>query len=413
MIAATSSTPSTVLVQGAGIAGLTLAYWLQRRGSRVVVIERATAPRPGGQAVDVRGPALEVVELMGAGERTRAARTRMRGMSVVDPDDGRELLRSETTTFTGGPLDGPDVEVLRDDLAAVLLAVVEEQAVSVPVPATFRWGTRVTALDQHDDGITVTLSGGERLRVDLVVGADGLHSGIRGLVVPQDQVRTRDLGTHLAVFTLPNIFGLHEWQVFAARQGLMCGLYTARDDTEVRATMGYAGPAGYRHDDPAGQRAALAAAYRDFGWWAPRMLAGMADARDFYLAPMVQVLLERWSWGRAVLLGDAAWCTTPLSGQGTSLAVVGAHVLAGELALHPGDVAAGLAAYERRMRPFVLANQQLALENQQRSQAAFVAGDGGSEVDDAAGGIEHHAAAAAAAIALPRYPDTAPAPAVP
>lgn len=404
----------TVLVQGAGIAGLTLAYWLQRRGCRAVVVERAAAPRRGGQAVDVRGPALQVVDLMGAGDRLRSARTRMRGMSVVDPDDGRELVRSTAATLTGGPLDSPDVEILRDDLADLLLAAVREDAAAAVAPAELRWGTRIVTLEQDDHGVTAGLDDGERIRADLVVGADGLHSGIRSLVVPAAEVGTHDLGTHLAVFTMPNVFGLHEWQVFAARSALMCGVYTARQDTEVRVTMGFAGQGGYRHDDPAAQREALADAYRDFGWWAPRMLAGMAQAPDFYLAPMVQVLLERWSWGRVALLGDAAWCTTPLSGQGTSLALVGAYVLAGDLATHPGGTGAALASWEQRMRPFVTANQQLALVNEQRSRAAFGLDDGpGGPDGPGAGagqgtvtGIEQHwVASAASAVELPRYPD--------
>lgn len=426
----------TVLVSGAGVAGLTVAHWLQRFGFDVTVIESAPAPRQGGQAIDVRGPALEVVDRMGIGDAVGAARTRMRGMSVIDPSDGSELMSSTTATLTGGPLDSPDVEMLRDDLAAVLLSSLDLGPSDGRSSVRLHHGTRIERLVQRGDGVDVTLTGGEVVHADLVIGADGLHSGVRRLAFPEAAVGRLDLGTHLSVFTMPNIFDLHEWQVFAARGPLMCGAYTARKDTEVRVTMGYRGTADYRYDDLDAQRAAIASAFADFGWWTPQMLDGMGRAEDFYLAPMVQILMDSWSRGRVVLLGDAAWCTTPLSGQGTSLAIVGAYVLAGELAAADGDVARALAGFETLMRPFVAANQHLALVNEQRSRAMFGlqdpdapallddadpgmpmadvgttaterSGEGGS-IDPESGIQDHWVATAATAIELPDYPDPAP-----
>ncbi len=140
-----------IVVSGAGIAGPALAHGLVAAGHRVTVVEAAAAPRPGGQAVDVRGPALEVAERMGIGVAVRRARTDMRGMSIVAPD-GRELMSTTSTTLTGGPVGGPDVEILRDDLAAMLLAAVPG--------AEYRFGDRIAALTEHDDGVEV--DAGER-----------------------------------------------------------------------------------------------------------------------------------------------------------------------------------------------------------------------------------------------------------
>lgn len=432
-----SSPVRTVLVSGAGVAGLTLAHWLQRFGFDVTVVEAAQAPRQGGQAIDVRGPALEVVDRMGIGDAVVAARTRMRGMSVIDPSDGSELMSSTTATLTGGPLDSPDVEILRDDLAAVLLSSLDLGPSAGGSSVRLRHGTKIQGLIQHDDGVDVTLTDGDVVHADLVVGADGLHSGVRRLAFPEAAVGRLDLGTHLSVFTMPNTFDLHEWQVFAARGPRMCGVYTARQDTEVRVTMGYRGTADYRYDDLDAQRAAIATAFADFGWWAPRMLDGMDRAEDFYLAPMVQIRMDSWSRGRVVLLGDAAWCTTPLSGQGTSLAIVGGYVLAGELAAADGDVARALAGFETLMRPFVAANQHLALVNEQRSRAMFGLGDPdapdllgaystneagtahvgtttsgqydeGGSIDSESGIQDHWVDTAATAIELPDYADALP-----
>ena len=343
-----------VLVSGAGIAGPALAHFLLARGHRVTVVEAATRPRPGGQAVDVRGPALDVLDRMGLGADLRAARTDMRGMSIVAPD-GAELTSTTTTTLTGGPLDSPDVEILRDDLAGMLARAA--------AGAEWCFGERVVEIGPDH----VRLAGGRTLEPDVVVGADGLHSGVGRLAGLVDDAALRPLGTHLAVYTMPNVFGLDRWQVFARFPGRMAGLYTARGNREVRVNLGVEAAAAYDHRDVAAQKRLIADAFAGCGWWVPRMLEGLGAAPDFYLAPMTQVVAPAWSRGRVVLLGDAAWCTTPLSGQGTTLALVGAHLLARELGTRP--VPAALASWEERMRPVAEADQHLAVENAVRVAA--------------------------------------------
>jgi 2-polyprenyl-6-methoxyphenol hydroxylase-like FAD-dependent oxidoreductase len=380
-----------VLVSGAGIAGAALAHGLLRAGHRVTVVESAPAPRPGGQAVDVRGPALEVADRIGVGAQVRAARTDMRGMSIVAPD-GRELMSTTTTTLTGGPVDGPDVEILRDDLAALLLGAAEG--------AEYRFGDRIAALAQDDDGVAVTLASGATERADVVVGADGLHSAVRSLAGFGGAGVLHHLGSHLAVYTMPNVFGLDRWQVFCRYPDAMAGLYTARGNAEVRINLGFEAPdLTYDHRDLDAQRRLLTDAFAGRGWWVPQMLSGLAEAEDFYLAPMSQVVLPRWSAGRVVLLGDAAWCTTPLSGQGTSLAMIGAYLLAHELTgvgTSRADLTSAFDAWEARLRPVVLADQRLALENAERTQEMMGSLDAQGAQEAVGGGDEHWAAASAA-----------------
>lgn len=382
-----------VLVSGAGIAGPALAHGLLQAGHRVTVVEAAATARPGGQAVDVRGPALEVADRIGIGAALRAARTDMRGMSIVAAD-GRELMNTTSTTLTGGPVGGPDVEILRDDLAALLLAAAPG--------AEYVFGDRITGLVEHDDAVEVTLASGRTERADVVVGADGQHSGVRRLAGLDSPATMRHLGSHLAVYTMPNEFGLDRWQVFCRFPDAMAGLYTARGNAEVRVNLGWEAPdLTYDHRDLATQRRLVAEAFEGRGWWAPRMLRGLADAADFYLAPMAQVVLPRWSTGRVVLLGDAAWCTTPMSGQGTSLAVVGAHLLAhelGPLGSSPSTTALSEAywRWESTLRPVVLDDQRLAIENAERTQAMAEALDVDGAEAAIGGGDEHWAATTAA-----------------
>ncbi|WP_161992247.1 FAD-dependent monooxygenase [Pseudonocardia sp. EV170527-09] len=380
-----------ILISGAGIAETTLAWWLRRHGFRPVVVESAPGPRPGGQAVDVRGPALTVVDRMGLGAALRAARTAMDGMSLVD-EDGTEVFRSTEVTLTGGPVASDDVEILRDDLAALLTGALHG--------VEHRWGDRVVALDPDPaGGARVRFASGTEEHYDLVVGADGQHSGVRRLALgPDDDGRLVPLGQHVAVFTLPNTFGLSRWQVFLQRPDAMAGLYTAHDDTEVRVMLGFSDPdATYHHRDLGAQRALVTRHFAGGGWWLPELLAGMDRAEDLYLTPITQVRLPTWSRGPVALLGDAAWCPTLLSGQGTTLAVVGAYVLAGELARSGGDPGAAAAAHERRMRGWVEANQELALTNAARVRDL-------TAPDTAAPGlVEHWAATAATALTLPEY----------
>ena len=309
----------------------------------------------------------------------------MRGMSFVDPD-GTEVYSSTDLTLTGGPLDSADVEILRDDLSGLLAGVTAN--------VEYRYGDAITGIRQDAGDVRVTFEHGSPRTFDLVVGADGLWSGVRLLAFDPGDVELNHLGSHIAVFTMPNTFGLDRWQVFCQAPGKMAGVYTARDNAEVRVTMGFDGPdLAYDHRDVVRQKELLAAAFAGDGWWVPAMLDGMADAKDFYFAPMTQVRMPRWSTGRVALIGDAGYCATPLSGQGTSLAMVGAYVLAGELGRADGDHAVAFAAYERRMRDFVAANQRLALVNADR-------------VRDLADGqpiAEHWVESAATAISLERY----------
>ncbi|MEU5834380.1 FAD-dependent monooxygenase [Streptomyces diacarni] len=347
---------STVLISGASVAGLTLAYWLRERGFDATVVERAPAPRPGGQAIDVRGVALDVLERMGLLDEARAARTRMRGMSMHD-GEGNELWRSTEMTYSGGRMDSGDIELLREDLTALLHRSVDGRA-------AFLFGTSLTALDQRPDGVAAVFADGTCRTFDHVVGADGLHSGVRRLVFGPESDHLHHLGAHVAVFSTDNFAGLDNWQVWSQGEDASYCLYPVRDNTELRATLGFmAGPLDYDHRDTEQQRTLLAARLSTLGGDTPKLLEAMRTAPDFYFDAMAQVRMDHWTRGRVALVGDAGYCSSPLSGQGTSLALTGAYVLADELGRTADDFGAAFARYERRMRPFVALNQALATEN--------------------------------------------------
>ncbi|BDM74306.1 hypothetical protein HEK616_77930 (plasmid) [Streptomyces nigrescens] len=346
----------TVLISGGGIAGPVLAYWLHRHGFAPTVVERAPGPRPGGQAVDIRGVALDVIERMGLREQTRSVRTRMRGMSILDPD-GHEIDRSTEATFSSGRLDSDDIELLREDLVRMVYAATRTDV-------EYLFGTGITALDEDDAGVHVDFDRGASRRFDLVIGADGLHSAVRRLAFGPEERFAHHLGSYLSVFSADNFLALDHWQMWLRDGDAGFGIMPVRDNTELRIAFGFrSAPLGDDLRSHDALRRLVADKLAALRWEGTRLAKAVWEAPDFYCDAMAQIRMDHWSQGRVALLGDAGHCPSPLSGQGTSLALVGAYVLADCLARARGDHQAGYSHYEQRMRPFVRLNQALATEN--------------------------------------------------
>ena len=327
-----------VLVTGASIAGPALAHWLHRRGAEVTVVERAPALRPGGQAVDARGVAKEVIRRMGLDAAVRAARTDTAGAYTVDVDGN--VLETFRADDDGGDGYIAEIEILRGDLSRVL-----DDGTRDGVEYIF--GDRIAALTQDADGVDVTFAGGDRRRFDLVVGADGLHSALRTMVFGPHERFVRHLGRMMAFYTVPNDFGLDRWLIDYQESGTgrSAGLRPIQDATRAMAMFSFlAADLDIDYRDIAAQKRLLRERMADLGWLAPRILAHLDDTPDFYLDQVAQVVMDRWSSGRVGLLGDAAFSSSPLSGAGTGLALVGAYLLAGELAAAGWDPEAGFAA---------------------------------------------------------------------
>jgi 2-polyprenyl-6-methoxyphenol hydroxylase-like FAD-dependent oxidoreductase len=345
----------TVLISGASVAGPALAFWLQRRGFIPTIVERNPALRVGGQAIDIRGVALKVVDQMGLLEQVRSHRTRLRGMTVLDCH-GQEVERTTERTLSGGRFDSGDIELFRDDLARILYTATQNEA-------EYIFGDTISILDMEESSVEVMFESGHRRRFDLVVGADGLNSGVRRLTFGKDSSFVHHLGFHIAIFAAPNRLDLADWQLgFRGENGGFV-IYPTRDNDELRVFLYFKtdhfdlGPL-----DLAQQKALIAERCGWIGGPMPAMLTELEGATDLYLGALAQTRMPAWSSGRIVLVGDAAYCPSPFSGQGTSLALVGAYVLAQELA-RAGAHPRAFAAYERRMRPFVDLNHAIALND--------------------------------------------------
>ncbi|MER7334770.1 MULTISPECIES: FAD-dependent monooxygenase [unclassified Micromonospora] len=344
----------TVLISGAGIAGTTLAYWLRRHGFIPTVVERAALLRDGGYKVDVRGVALDVIDRMGLLADMQKARTEIRRASFVDAAGS---VRASMDGDLFGGRAGEDIEVMRGDLSRMIYGRTQGDV-------EYILGDTVTGLTDGPDGVRVSFRHAAPRAFDLVVGADGLHSVTRNLAFGDESRFIRHLGHHVSIFSVPNHLGLDREEVTYPLPGRTALVYSTRQDTAAKAMFLFADPRqAYDRRDVRAQQALLAEAFHDAGWEVPRLLDAMRDAPDFYFDSISQVHLNRWSNGRVTLVGDAAYCASPASGQGTSLALVGAYVLAGELAAADGDHRAAFGRYEERMRGFVEQNQRLGPSN--------------------------------------------------
>jgi 2-polyprenyl-6-methoxyphenol hydroxylase-like FAD-dependent oxidoreductase len=340
----------TVLISGAGIAGPSLALWLTRNGFRVIIVEVASGIRPGGQTVDLRGAGGDVVERMGLMPQMREHALEQRGVAWV-ASDGSHRAEMPVTAFDGNGLVSK-LEILRGDLVDVLYNATKDSV-------EYRFSTRISSLHQTDDGVEVALADGSRLRADLVIGADGPHSAVRSLVFGPEEQFVKPLGGYNAWFTAPDHVGLDGWYLmYLAPGGLNASMRPTHDRAMAKAGLAFASePISYDRHDVDQQRRLLADRFVGAGWQCDALLAAAQEADDFYFDSFLQVHMPSWSAGPVALVGDAGYCASPLSGMGTSLALVGAYILAGELgpaeAFAAQNIPGAMQRYQNTMRPYV------------------------------------------------------------
>ncbi|MBK5343543.1 FAD-binding monooxygenase [Pseudomonas sp. MWU13-2625] len=338
-----------VLVTGASIAGPALAYWLSRQGMDVTVVERAPAFRDGGQTIDVRGAGRVVVQRMGLEEQIRANTTHEQGIAFVDQNNQTKAF-IDVDAFDG---DGPiaELEILRGELARLLIQHSEDRV-------TYRFGDSIETLEDDGEQVHVRFEQGGEQVYDLVIVAEGIGSTTRNQVFG-DEVQRRPLNLYTAYFTVPRQPSDGQIMRWHNIPGGRCVCLRPDNLGTTRAFLSFQqAPSGYEKLPKDQQVTLLKQIFTDAGWETPRVLAALEEATDLYLDAVGQVKMPRWSKGRIALVGDAAYCASPISGMGTSLGLCGAYVLAGELSRHTNHTDA-FAAYEKRLRPFVTQAQSV------------------------------------------------------
>ncbi|PCC73763.1 2-polyprenyl-6-methoxyphenol hydroxylase [Nannocystis exedens] len=344
-----------ILISGASVAGPVLAYWLKRYGFQPTVVERAPGLRKtGGHAVDLFRPAMDIVEKMGVLAEIEARATgtehltlRRDGVKRAVEVDVKRILQTVSRRHC---------EIMRDELAEVLIGASRGEVEYV-------YGDSIASLRQDDAGVDVTFERGAPRRFDLVVGADGLHSNVRRLVFGEERQFSHPIGAYLAVASIPNYLDLRDRTILVSGVDRLAGVYSARHMDDARVVFLFRSPREleYHHRDVARQKQLLTEAFAGMGWEVPRLLEEARRAQVFYFDTITQLRMDTWTRGRVTLAGDAGYSPGAAVGGSTSLAIVGAYVLAGELAAAGGDHVRGFRNCEETLQQYVMHSRAFAL----------------------------------------------------
>lgn len=335
------------LISGASIAGPATAFWLHKAGYEVTIVEQAPGIRKGGYTVDMRGISRKVAEKMGILDKIWERKNDLKSADVVDKHS--RVLASMSADFLGGQGPVSDLEIMRGDLAQILYDLTKNTT-------HYIFGDSITAIKDTSEGAYVTFEKGNPQTFDFVIGADGAHSNVRAKVFGSEAKFVQPLGYYVSIFTIPNYLKLDRKELlYNIPGGKVVGIHnTAHDETTATVMFYFASPPlRYDYHDVRTQKRLLAKAFENEKWEVPTLLGAMYTAPDFFFDSMNLIKMDSWSKGNVTLVGDAAYCPSALSGQGTNLALVGAYVLGGELANAGGDHQKAFRAYEATMREYV------------------------------------------------------------
>lgn len=344
------SASKRVLISGGGIGGLTLAYWLHRSGMTPVVIERAPQLRTGGYAIDFTGSGFDVAERMGILPALQARQVPVDELVYVD-GRGSRIAALQIERMKQLVMGGRYLALMHQTLERVLHDAVKDDV-------EIRFGTSLASLEQTADGVDVCYENGERERFDLVAGADGIHSKVREFAAgPEEQFR-RFMGYALASYRLPDRYGLGRSWTMNVEPGRIAGVYASEEPGSVFAFFMW--KCDQPEHRPRAQRfAQLREAFSGAGWIAAHMLANAPDPSEMFMDIVAQIEMPSWHAGRVAFIGDACACPTLASGQGASLAMAGAYLLAASLREN-SDYQTAFTRYEEAARPYVEAQQRAA-----------------------------------------------------
>ncbi|MEV6768104.1 FAD-dependent monooxygenase [Nocardia sp. NPDC051030] len=339
----------SVLISGAGIGGSTLAYWLGRNGFEVTVVERATGQRSSGNPIDVRGPALGVVEEMGILPELRKAATGVGRLTFVDAAGRRKA--SVATSDSSGDAPGAEFELSRTELARILLGAARDHA-------DIRWGESISGITPGASNVAVTFRNSAPQTFDYVIGADGLHSNVRRLVFGEEREFVRHIGMYVATLPVQRAYGDPDEVVMYNTPGRSISVHPAGG--KPLAALMFRSPAvpGYDYRALDQHKRLVLEAFEGRTGSFGEVLDQVRAAEDIYFDAVSRVRLPRWSKGRVALLGDAG-SSLSLFGDGSSLAIAGAHTLAAELSSNPDDPDTALRRYEQRHRTLTTPKQRM------------------------------------------------------
>jgi len=337
-----------IFISGGGLAGLTLAYWLQKYGHTPVIIEKADGLRRDGYAIDFFGSGYDVAEKMGVLDTLKAQQIKVAYLSYLN-EDGSQAARLDIDLMRRA-LDGRYLPLMHRTLEETLYNAIKDTV-------DIRFGQSLKAIAQTADSVTATFEDGSQESFDLLIGADGFHSNTRGLVFGPEENFTHYLGYYFACGTFPDDYQIGKsWKNYA-EPGRLVGAYASDKEGEAISILIWEAPdEGYI---PHAERlSVLREKFDGVGWLTSQILDDM-PVDSIYMDTVTQIKMPVWSKGRVALVGDACGCMTLISGQGASMALGGAYILAEALSQYE-DYAIAFRVYENQVRPEIEMRQEKA-----------------------------------------------------
>lgn len=341
-----------ILISGAGIAGVSLAFWLKKFGFNPTIIEISPKLREGGYAIDFMGAGYDVAERMGIVPALSKVDINFSKLTFVDENDNER--GSMDYQKIKELMDNRAFTLLRSDLARVIYDSLDKSVEII-------YGDTIDKIEQNDENVTVTLRSGISRSFDLLVGADGLHSNVRNLAFGSEAQFEKYYGYYTSSFTIDNFS--YEGRAFAMFNTpyKQVAIYSSNDNKTTTFFI-FASPQklSYSHHDIEKQKQILKDEFINSGWKCAELLSKIDTTPDFYFDSVSQIKMENWSSGRITLVGDACDCPSLLSGKGSTLAMVGAYILAGELKLANGNYKSAFDNYQNLFKPFIDKKQKAA-----------------------------------------------------
>ena len=333
-----------ILISGASFAGLCTAYWMNRLGYRVTIVELFGGLKKGGTPVNILGDTIGVVRRMGLLEQIRAHQIAMEVMEFKDANDvtlRRDLIQKDQEAK--GEV---EYEIERDVLLHLLYHLVRDNV-------EFIFGDSITGLKETCDQVEVTFKNAPQQKYGLVFGCDGIHSIVRRLWFGPETDYSRFLQAYASIVIVDKLLipekNIHLYS--EPGRSVMLNAYNGKTDIVLCFFSASEIPYDYRNE--AQQREIIMDQFRGTGWRVQELLSEINQSKTFYFDKLCQLSMPSWTKGRVALVGDAAYCASPAAGRGGSLAIDGAAALADAFEKHPGDVEAAFREYNKSFRPFI------------------------------------------------------------
>ncbi|RFS16797.1 FAD-dependent monooxygenase [Emticicia sp. C21] len=333
-----------VLISGASFAGLSTAYWMNKLGYQVTIVEIGNGLKRGGTPVNIEQDTVGTVKRMGLFESIKANRISMEMLEFKNADDiteGITVLRE-----AGDELPDDSFEIERDVLLNMLFETVQHDT-------EFMFNNSIKALDETKDSIEVTFKDGSKQAFDLVFGCDGIHSAVRRIWFGHEAEYSHFLGQYFSITIVNKLLIRENTTQFynVPNKGIMLNAYNGKTDIIFCFRSEKEIPYDYRNEEQ--QRKIILEQFTGEGWRTAELLEEAMHSKTFYFDKLCQIKMPSWTKGRVALVGDAGYCASPAAGKGGSLAIDGAAALADAFQKHNGDFERAFQDYNKSFRPFI------------------------------------------------------------